>query len=192
MTIRAGTAADAAAAAQLHASEISEGFLPTLGSSFLARLYGRIVRDAGSFLLVDANERGDVDAFIAGTENVGALYKSFALRDGWIAGLKAAPRIVRSWKRVWETFRYPSGDDVLASAELLAVAVAPTARGKGLGRELVAALQAEFTRRGIHAVKVVVAAHNEIAIGLYERCGFERAARIEVHAGTPSEVLVWK
>jgi ribosomal protein S18 acetylase RimI-like enzyme len=190
MTIRAGTRADAATVARLHASAIHEGFLPTLGPAFLTTLYRRIVRHPGSFLLVA--EGGDgVDGFIAGTDDVGALYKSFAVRDGVVAGLVAAPRIVRSWRRVWETVRYPAGEHDLPPAELLAVAVDPSARGQGLGRELVGALQAEFTQRHVAAARVTVAANNDNAIALYERCGFRRAAHIEVHEGTPSEVLVW-
>ena len=190
MTIRPGTLADAHAAARLHASAIHEGFLPTLGPAFLTRLYRRVVRHPDSFLLV-ADDRGAVQGFIAGTEDVGALYKSFALRDGVLAGIVAAPRVVRSWRRVWETLCYPSGEQDLPPAELLAVAVAPSARGKGLGRELVAALQSQFERRDVKEARVTVAAHNDSAIALYKRCGFRRAARIEVHEGTPSEVLVW-
>ena len=190
MTIRLGTQADARAAARLHATEINEGFLPTLGAAFLTRLYRRIVRDPDSFLLV-AEDGGHIEGFIAGTDDVGALYKSFALRDGVVAGIAAAPRIVRSWRRVWETLRYPSADGDLPPAELLAVAVDPSARGRGLGQQLVAALQDEFRRRAVTAARVTVAARNEGAIALYERCGFRRAARIEVHEGTPSEVLVW-
>ena len=79
----------------------------------------------------------------------------------------------------------------LPAAELLAIAVAPAARGRGTGRQLVTALTSEFQRRGVGAVRVVVGEDNEAAIGLYERCGFTKAARIEVHRGTPSQVLTW-
>jgi ribosomal protein S18 acetylase RimI-like enzyme len=196
--VRVGTEADAMLAATLHASEISEGFLPSLGRPFLGRLYRRVVRSPQSFLLVAQNDERVV-GFVAGTEDVRVLYRSFLLHDGVFATISALPRVVRSWRRVLETLRYPTGagaeqrggERELPSAELLAIAVAPAARGRGAGRQLVDALTTEFQRRGIRAVRVVVGADNNAAIGLYERYGFTKVARIEVHRGTPSQVLTW-
>ena len=193
--IRTGTDADAGAAAALHASEISEGFLPSLGRPFLTRLYRRIVRSPGSFLLI-AHDGESIVGFVAGSEQVRDLYRSFLLRDGAVATLAALPQLARSWRHVLETLRYPAGagDDGardLPSAELLAIAVAPAARGSGAGRQLVAALTSEFERRGVGGVRVVVGDDNAAAISLYEHCGFTTAARLEVHRGTPSRVLTW-
>jgi ribosomal protein S18 acetylase RimI-like enzyme len=196
--VRIGTERDAMLAATLHASEISEGFLPSLGRPFLARLYRRVVRSSRSFLLV-AEDGGAAVGFVAGTEDVRALYRSFLLRDGVVATIAALPRVMRSWRRVLETLRYPSGTDPagpggaigLPRAELLAMAVAPQARGRGTGRLLVDALTTELARRGVCAARVVVGADNDAAIRLYERAGFTRVARVQVHRGTPSQVLTW-
>jgi len=190
MNVRVGTEADADIVAALHASEISEGFLPSLGRTFLARLYRRIVRSPRSFLLV-ADDDGRAVGFVAGSEDVGALYRSFLLHDGVAAGLRALPRIVRSAPRVIETLRYPAGDNDLPAAELLAIAVAPDARSRGIGRALVDAFTAELRRRDVGGARVVVAAGNARAVHVYEACGFKPAARIEVHKGTPSQVLTW-
>jgi len=196
--VRPGTEADASRAATLHASEIGEGFLSSLGRSFLTRLYRRIVRSPRSFLLV-AEADGEALGFIAGTEDVRELYRSFLLRDGILATISALPQVLRSARRVLETLRYGTGNEQgdgageaeLPKAELLAVAVAPQARGRGAGRALVDAFTAELTRRGVPGARVVVGADNDAAIGLYERCGFAKAARIEVHRGTASQVLTW-
>ena len=72
LDIRMARASEAAAAAGLHASRITEGFLPTLGAPFLARLYRRIIRDPGSFLIV-AVEDGRVVGMCACTADLGAL-----------------------------------------------------------------------------------------------------------------------
>ncbi len=189
MNIRAGIAADAALAASLHASEIGEGFLPSLGRPFLERLYRRIVKDPGAFLLV-AEDDGPAVGFVAGTDDVRALYRSFLLHDGVPATLLALPRVVRAWRKVLETLRYPAGEAELPSAELLAIAVAAGQRGKGVGSQLVEALTDEFDRRSVPAVRVVVGAANDAAIALYRRGGFRPVARLEVHRGTPSQVLV--
>lgn len=191
VTVRAATAAEAAVAARLHASRITEGFLPTLGPAFLTRLYRRTVLDPHSFLLV-AEQDGVVVGMTACTEAVGALYRNFLVRDGITATLRALPRVLRSLGRVVETLRYPGGEEGadLPSAEVLAVAVDGAAAGRGIGRLLVEAAVAEFARRRVPAVKVVAGADNDAALGLYRATGFVDAARFEVHAGTPSIALV--
>jgi len=191
VSIRLATTADAPAMATLHAAEIDEGFLPTLGARFLGHLYRRVVRSPSSFAFV-VDESAEVVAFAAGTENLRALYRSFLLHDGAAVVVAAGPRIVRSWRRVAETLRYPARDGAeLPPAELIAIAVGREARGRGLGRELVDAVTAEFARRGVTAARVVAGADNEAALGLYRACGFRTAATLHVHRGTTSEVLTW-
>jgi ribosomal protein S18 acetylase RimI-like enzyme len=198
--IRLGTPADARAVAALHASELSEGFLVTLGTPFLVRLYTRIARHRGSFLLV-MGERDEIEGFIAVAERTGELYREFLVRDGLRAGVAALPAIARAPRHVWETLRYGMGGGepapadgaapTLPDAEILAVAVAPAARGHGAGRALVAAATAELGSRGIASVRVVTAASNEAALRTYEATGFTRRATTEVHAGVEQVVLAW-
>jgi ribosomal protein S18 acetylase RimI-like enzyme len=193
--VRAGTERDAAFAAALHASEISEGFLPSLGTPFLERLYRRITLELPSFLLI-AEIDGRPVGFVAGSENVARLYRAFLRHDGVPATMSALPRVLRSWRRVLETLRYPASEqgaqEPLPPAELLAIAVAPTARRLGVGRALVDAFVAELVVRRVTAARVVVGDDNASAIALYERSGFVPATTIEVHRGTPSQVLTWR
>jgi ribosomal protein S18 acetylase RimI-like enzyme len=191
VTIRSGSAHDARRAAQLHASAITEGFLPRLGPRFLERLYRCVVNDDQSFLLV-AEEDGGVVGMIAGTEDVHALYRRFLRRDGLLAAISAAPRMLRNAGAVLETLRYGGTSSTdLPAAELLAVAVDGAARRKGLGRELVGALNIEFTRRRAASWKVVVDATNDPALHLYRGCGYRDASTLEVHRNITSQVLVW-
>jgi ribosomal protein S18 acetylase RimI-like enzyme len=189
--VRPGTRDDASRVAALHAGRITEGFLPTLGPAFLTRLYRRIVAAPEGIVLV-ADVDGEVVGFVAAATSLDRIYRSFLVRDGVLAALSAAPQIVRSWRRVLETLRYPASTEGLPEAEILAVAVDSSASGRGVGRELVGAALAGLERRGVPAVRVVAGADNAPAIGLYRRCGFETAARTAVHEGTPSEVLVWR
>ena len=197
MTIRAATEADAPRLAELHGSRISEGFLPTLGPAFLRRLYRRIVLSDGAFAYVGTDE-ADVDrgagavlGFAAAALDLRALYRTFLLHDGLLAGVSAAPRLVKSWRRVLETLRYPDAGTDLPKAEILAVAVDAAAGGRGLGTQLVEATTAELQRRGVHAAKVVTTPDNVAALRMYERSGFVRHTSTEVHGGTTSQVLVW-
>jgi len=190
-TVRMATELDTADTARLHAAGISDGFLPTLGSSVLRRLHRRMSRDRGSFILVAGNP-GRVTGFVAGAESVGALYRSFLLRDGIVVAALAAPRIHRVWRPAWETLRYPArSDPSWPVAELLAIAVADDARHQGVGRALTLAFQDELRHRGVDGAKVVVGSTNQAALGLYRSCGFQPAGHVEVHAGYRSEVLVW-
>jgi ribosomal protein S18 acetylase RimI-like enzyme len=191
VTIRTGSATDAAAAARLHSSQISEGFLASLGPGFLTRLYRRVACSPGSFLLV-ADAHGDQVGFLAGTLDVGSLYRRFLVRDGLVASIVAAPRLLRAWPRALETLRHGGGQTVRGgSAELLAVAVDPRWRGRRVGALLVERFLGEIGRGGARTAHVVVGAHNGPAIALYESSGFKSANTFELHPGTESVLMRW-
>jgi ribosomal protein S18 acetylase RimI-like enzyme len=191
MTVRTGTGADAAAAARLHAGQISEGFLASLGPGFLTRLYRRVARSPGSFLIV-ADEDGDQIGFLAGTLDVGKLYKRFLVRDGAVAAIASAPRLLRAWRRALETLRHGGHQTARGgSAELLAIAVDPRWRSRGVGALLVESFLGEVRLGGARAAHVVVGASNGPAIALYQRSGFEAAETFELHQGTMSVLMRW-
>ena len=189
--IRAATEADLPTVASLHAERIGEGFLSSLGPGFLRRLYRRVLRTDDGFVLVACDAGGAPIGFVAGVGSVGALYRGFLLHDGVVAGALAAPKLVRAVPRVVETLRYPSTTGDLPDAEILAVAVAGSAAGRGVGTALVGAAIAAFASRGVTTAKVVTTADNAPALAMYRACGFATAAGVEIHPGRASEVLVW-
>lgn len=69
------------------------------------------------------------------------------------------------------------GRAVAGEAELLTIAVAPTARRNGIGARLVAAFLAEAQARGADLAHLEVAAGNQPAIALYAATGFAPAGR---------------
>lgn len=181
------------AVARLHREQLSDSFLASLGESFLDVLYGRIVREPKSTLLV-ASHGGGVVGFIAGTHDTGQLYRTFVRHDGVRAFVAAAPALVRHPRTALETLRYGSESGSvtpLPRAELLSIAVAPSVRREGIGGRLITALLADFSAHGVSGARVTVAADNTAAITAYRRCGFRPATRVEVHRGRISEVLVW-
>ncbi len=189
MVLRIGHDDDAGAAAGLHAQQIREGFLSFLGPRFLRRLYRRVTRTPGCFLLV-VEEEGTTIGFLAGSTNVAALYRSFVWHDGVAAALASSGRLLRSWRRVMETLRHGGGGSG-EGAELLAIAVDPIARGRGVGTRLVEGFLTEVKRQNECAAHVVVAANNQNAIALYRRSGFHVVKRFELHSGTESLVMQW-
>ena len=190
MTIRAARPSDLPAIAALHAARIDEGFLTSLGTPFLRRLYARVLHSDDAFIVVDDLD-GMTTGFAAGVANLGGLYRRFIVRDGLRAGLQAAPRLLKNLPRVVETLRYPAITGGLPEAEVLAVAVAADRSGHGVGRSLVRGAIDEFVSRGITTAKVVTTADNLAALAMYQACGFVAAHGVEVHAGRSSEVLVW-
>ena len=155
---------------------------------------GDILVPAGETTGEPLDDLNPLRTFVAVAERTGALYREFLRRDAWAAGIAALPSIARAPRRTWETFRYGTGADELAGlpdAEILSVAVAPAARGRGVGRALVAAATEELTRRGVDGVRVVTAEGNAPALAMYEAAGFARRATTEVHAGVRQVVLAW-
>jgi ribosomal protein S18 acetylase RimI-like enzyme len=185
---------DAPAAARLHHEQLPGSFLASLGPRFLRVLYRRLVLDSSSTLqVVRAGEQ--VLGFVAGTDDTSRLLRLFVRRDAPRAIVAGAPGLLRHPVAAWETLRYePGSADVvgLPDAELLALAVDPAARRQGLGLRLIQALQEDARARRIPGMRVTVAADNTAAIEAYVRAGFRPAARVEVHHGRTSEVLVWR
>ncbi len=176
-------------AAQLHVSQINEGFLSSLGPRFLRALYRRITRSDGSFLLV-AQCDGERVGFIAGSVAVRRLYGQFLLHDGVTAALSASLRILRSWRQVMETLRHGRDTQPMAaSGELLAIAVAPSWQSRHVGTALVTAFLKQLEAMGTPDAHVVVGADNAAAVALYHRSGFVTQQRFEFHAGTTSLLL---
>lgn len=191
-TLREAVRRDHRAIAALHAGSITSGFLSSLGRPFLGLLYRSLIESERGRVIVAVDE-GRVIGFVAGTSDTGAFYREFLRRRFLAGGWRLVPALFRpaAWRQVWETFRY-GGHDTRARAELLSMAVAPSARGRGVGRALVDTLLEEAQSASVRGMTVVVGADNAAAIKLYESAGFGDPVRIEVHRGFPSLELLWQ
>ncbi len=191
VSIRAALDRDVPFLARLHVDAIDSGFLATLGPGFMERLYSSMLQRPDAVVLVADAGRGPV-GFVAGVGDVAALYRHFVRHQGVGAGLAAAPKLIRPaiLRRAWETLRYDA-DHSGVTAELLAMAVAPEARRRGIAELLGRAFLAAMEQQNTVPVRVVVGAGNDAAVGAYRKMGFGEVGTIEVHAGERSEVLVW-
>lgn len=75
-------------------------------------------------------------------------------------------------------------------AELLRIAVAPTARSRGVGRRLVETGLGELARRGVIRCFLEVRPHNAPARALYRRLGFQETGRRRGYYADGSDALL--
>ncbi len=183
---------DALAVAGLHRQGIPTGVLAELGLPALARLYGALLDSPDSFVFVGVDARDGVAAFVSGVTDVGRMYRRVIRQQFWsfaALGLRYAlsPRMIR---RLLNTLFYPTKvAGAYPPAELLSIVVDPIAQGSGVGTLLLEALLAEFRRRGIGRIKVMVRADFARANGYYRKHGFALAGQIVSH-GFPSNIYV--
>jgi [ribosomal protein S18]-alanine N-acetyltransferase len=89
-----------------------------------------------------------------------------------------------------EVLGYASFRRVGRESELLRVAVAPNARGRGIGRRLVEAGLARLRGEGVTTCFLEVRPSNTPALALYERLGFARISRRRRYFPDGSDALV--
>ncbi len=179
--------------ADLHASGISEGFLSTLGLPFLSQLYRGIVTSRNSGVLV-AHDEKEVLGFISYAHDVRSCYKDVLKRRWLQLGWTLLPNLLRSgvYRKVLETLGYPRHQKCSTGSpreqrsdsprpELLSMAVSSKARGQGIGKLLVAALEKEFRRDGVSGYFVVTHADDPVSTGFYSSRGFRQTGSFSSH-----------
>jgi glycosyltransferase involved in cell wall biosynthesis/L-amino acid N-acyltransferase YncA len=188
--IRTARRHDVHAIARLHAEVLPLAFLPTLGQSFLRRLFGAMVDD-GDATVVVAERAGTVIGYAAGVTSMPAFRRRFLRRHGVAAALTIAPRVVRPrvLSRVVETMRYPELTDGLPEAEWTFVGV-KRGTAPGLGPKLGRHVLDELTQKGVEEVKGYVARDNRAMNAMVTRMGFELRSGVSLHDGRPSNVYV--
>lgn len=78
------------------------------------------------------------------------------------------------------------------SAELKRMYVKPEARGKGIGRAIVSALEAESRRLGVGRMVLETGTRQAAAQALYEKMGFVRVPLLPEYAGSPLSICMEK
>lgn len=179
--------------AQLHASNIDQGFLSSLGTPFLTLLYQAIDANESSVLLV-AQHEGRVVGFVTGAEGMGSIYRQL-LRQ-WPRLFFALLPAMTSPRKLWKMTEVllmgkkaaPVQD--LPHAELLSIAVDPAHRQQGHAQRLYTDLVRHFQQRGVDRFRIVVGEPLEAAHRFYRGMGAEPIGHIEVHQGQTSVIYV--
>lgn len=177
----------------MHAANIDQGFLATLGIPFLSLMY-RAIDEAQDSVLLTEECKGSVIGFVSGGVGMGPIYRRM-LRRPLSLVWTLLPSLVRpaQVKRILDILRYgtQAGESLaLPNAELLSIAVNPAVRGSGVAERLYHRLQGHFRERGVPAFRITVGDSLGPAHRFYLRMGAIPACRIEVHAGQESAVYV--
>ncbi len=175
------------AIALLHIDSITSGFLSILGASFLTALYQAINEAPNSGIFI-AREGEKVLGYISYTQDVKACYREVLRRHGFRLMIRLLPSFFHPsrCRKMFETLTYPmrqsrsqQSERAEASAtlhkqrsELLSMAVSAQARGKGVGKLLVAALDQELRNNDAPGYFVVTHGTDERSNGFYQSCGF--------------------
>lgn len=149
-------------AVSLHREALSDrSFVTMLGQSFLVELYRRVLARRAAFLVL-AHEHGRLDGFILASKDSDQLMRT-VLSGSHAFILRMVPALVRHpglIARLWQTLRYSKNQGTHVKAELVAIAVAPERRSRGIGRQMLSMLEWEFARQGVTEYKVAV--HQEM------------------------------
>lgn len=179
--------------AQLHAGNINQGFLSSLGTPFLSLLYEAIDANESSVLLI-ARHEGQVVGFVTGTEGMGSIYRQLLRRwpSLFLALLPAlaSPRKLKKIAEILFLGKKAMPLPNLPHAELLSIAVDPDQRGQGHAQTLYQGLVAHFRQRGVCGFRIVVGEKLATAHRFYKRMGAHPVGHIEVHKGQGSTLYV--
>ena len=200
--------------ARLHSDGITEGFLSTLGIPFLTRLYMGISKEKNSGVLVAVEEGGEdggsvsqldsakenILGFISYSKDVKSCYKHVMFSNCFSLGVAMIPNIFKPtiYKKIFETLIYPFAhkdipEEIVEDkanplrSELLSMAVSENARGKGIGKLLVKAVDEAMLRMDVNGYYVVTHGIDERSNGFYQRCGFEKVREFENHGKPMNE-----
>lgn len=178
----------------IHRDSISEGFLSTLGSRFLALLYESIDR-APDCVLIVIRVDGKIVGFVSGGQTLKQVYKMMLGAWGRLfMALLPAMLSPRKLHRIAETVLFSNknmgGDMDLPPNELLSIAVSKEFRGQGFADQLFNNLVDHFRVRGVEKFKIVVGEALQPAHKFYRRMGAYPVAHAEVHKGSRSTVYV--
>ena len=114
----------------------------------------QLPNNEAEFLLPVLSDAEEGDERIRAT----LLDPAYTVYASWLDGQLAGAAVVR-----WEEEK---------SSEIVYIAVAPALRGRGYGKQIIAALQAELRRRGGTALLVGTANAALSNIAFYQKCGF--------------------
>lgn len=179
---------DIPAVVDVHLSSFQNFFLTFLGRTFLERLYREIALESGATFLVATTQENAVIGFAAGVPSLSLFYKRLARKKWLIFGacsIRAAmkrpsiiPRLLRALKSS------KSAGEAACPATLMSIAVAPSEKGRGVGKKLIEHFIQNMMQDGIQKIGLSTDRdNNDATIGFYEKLGFIIAREYQTPEG---------
>ena len=160
--------------AEIHASELADGFLPQFGVGFMRMLYSAMFGSQAARGLVALHD-GEPVAFSSYTLDHRTFFRRTLWHGSWKLafyaglGLLRRPSLLRG---IVATLRYDAVADVVGvTAEFHALAVDRRWRNRHLGARLLDATEKRLRAEGVRVYKHTVYADNVTANDLYRRRG---------------------
>lgn len=162
---------------QIHSTTLKNSLFSSLGEQFLYSFYSSLRRKKNVITFV-AEENNKIVGFASGAMNLSSLI-SEVISQVWknilIASFKN-PLIV---PKLFQTFFYPGFRNSTKTAEIFSLAVIPDYQGRGVGKNLVKRLAAEFKKKGYKSFFISVRSSIVEANNFYRKIGLknEKTAR---------------
>jgi ribosomal protein S18 acetylase RimI-like enzyme len=142
---------------QIHQAAFEGFFLESLGSRFLKELYHGFISHPSGICLV-AIDGMDVAGFVTGTTQPEGFFRQLLRRRWYAFVLAGAAALTRHPIRVGAKFlsalryRGERPTDLTNASLLSSIGIAPSARGKGIGRNLISAFCEKAQEAGASTV----------------------------------------
>ena len=196
--VRQAVTEDLPRIAAIHRSAFSQFFLTRMGSEFLHRYYGLLLRYPKGIVLI-SEFSGVVEGFVGGFLDPAEFYalmrrnrQMFVLPT--LAALIRRPSLARGVFDAVQRIQTAAAEEPTRSCELCSVAVAPEAGGMGLGKALVQAfLEWAWSMDARRVYLTTDADANEHANALYRTTGFQLNRRFRQRKGRwMNEYILWR
>jgi len=170
---------------------IPKGFLSTLGTGFLARLYREIICSDNSFCFI-AIDRGRIVGFACATKNTRALYRNFFKKNFLLLALLTIKKlfIFSNLMKIIDHAKYNSKKGNLPKAELLSIAILPNYKRKKIGRKLCEEINKEFLKSKIKEYIAVTAGDNPESNPFFLNIGYKKITGIRIHNDRESNIYL--
>jgi ribosomal protein S18 acetylase RimI-like enzyme len=180
--------------ARVHRDAFPGSALSALGTEAVGRYYRWQFADRHDSVVLGAFDGGRMVGFCVAGVFRGAL-SGFVRANRWFLARAVLARpwlamrasaLVRGGRALRTPFSPPGSPTGPPSFGVLAVAVEPAYRRRGVGRALLDAAEAAAQAAGFDRMHLTVSATNEEAVRFYTACGWTSAAdRMEKRLGAP-------
>ena len=176
--------------AHLHVANINKGFLSSLGAPFLRLLYEAIDAEPSAVLVTEEKD-GQIVGFVAGSVGMGRIYRRLLARAprlclALLPALASPTKVRKILELALRGSHNEKNQVARPNAELLSIAVAPSARGTGCADRLYVRLCDRFSEGGVKEFCIVVGEALGPAHKFYRRMGAREIGHVEVHRGEKS------